>query len=320
MAYSSPSTKRIKEQFLSKRNEAVKLAEKRTREVESAIPDLCGIDREIAMIGMKTFGAALSGGDVDRKIAELRGEHNRLLAERARLLTEHGYPADYTNIVYECDICGDTGFVGTKMCSCMKNAIAIAEYEESGIANLMAEQSFDTFRLDYYTGIEKEAMSRNLSILRSYAENFSKKTVESWLLFGGTGLGKTHLSTSVAKVVIDRGYHVVYDSIQSVLADFEAQRFGDGTPGDGKTDKYFDCDLLILDDLGTEMTNQFTLACMYNIINTRMIRKKPVIASTNLSQAELRSRYSDRITSRLFGEYRPLVFMGKDIRAQKLLK
>ena len=320
MAYSSPSTKRIKEQYLSKRADAAERSERRKREVEAAIPALAAIDRELSLLGMKVFGAALSGGDIDYKINGLKAEQERLTAERARLLTEHGYPADYTDIVYECDICGDTGFVGTKMCSCMKNAIALAEYEESGIANLMAEQSFDSFKLDYYTGVEKEAMARNLSILRSYAESFSSKTTDSWLLFGGTGLGKTHLSTSVAKVVIDRGFHVVYDSIQSVIAAFETQRFGDGTPGDGMTDKYFDCDLLILDDLGTEMTNQFTLACLYNIINSRIIKRKPVIASTNLSQSELRSRYSDRITSRLFGEYRPLVFMGKDIRAQKLLK
>lgn len=320
MAYNSPSARRIKEQFMNKRFEAEQKCERKKREAEARIPELINIDAELSSIGSKVFRAALAGEDVEQKISEFKRDHTYLLSKRAQLLLENGYPTDYLDIVYDCPICNDTGFVGTKMCSCMKNAIALAEYEESGISNLMKEQRFETFSLDYYSGVDKEAMTRNYTILKAYAESFDSETEQSWLLFGGTGLGKTHLSTSVAKVVIDRGYRVVYNSIQAALADFEAQRFGDGAPGDGKTDKYFECDLLILDDLGTEMTNQFTISCLYNIINTRINKRKPVIASTNLSQAELRSRYSDRITSRLFGEYRPLVFMGRDIRAQKLLK
>lgn len=320
MSYTNENVRRIKESYINKRFNAVAESEARKREVEAIIPEIVDIDRELSLVGTKVFHAAISGGNVEAKISELRDENKYLLAKRAELLEAEGYPPNYTDIHYECNICNDTGFVDTQMCSCMRNAIILAEFESSGIGHLMAEQCFETFSLDYYTGVERDAMERNLSILKKYAATFSADTKQNWLLLGGTGLGKTHMSTAVAKVVIERGYNVVYDTVQNVIGAFEEQRFGDGTVGDGRTDKYFDCDLLIIDDLGTEISNQFTLSCLYNIINTRINRRKPVIASTNLTQSELRSRYSDRITSRLFGEYRPLVFMGRDIRAQKLLK
>lgn len=320
MSFTPENVRKIKESFMNKRFNAQQQSERKKREAEERIPELAQIDRELSLVGSKVFKAAVDGGDLEMQISRLKDENRYLLSKRAQLLMENGYPADYTDIQYECPLCNDTGYIGTKMCSCMRDQIILAEYESSGILNLMATQTFDTFNLDYYAGVEKEAMGRNVAILRAFADSFTDTTYRNWLLLGGTGLGKTHLSTAVAKAVIERGYRVVYDSTQAILSDFEAQRFGDGNPGDGTTDKYFDCDLLILDDLGTEMTNQFTLSCLYNIINTRINKRKPVIASTNLTQSELRSRYSDRITSRLFGEYRPLVFMGRDVRAQKLLK
>ena len=152
------------------------LIKRKKQEAESKIPELADINAELASIGAKVLRAALEGDDIDQKISEFKRDHNYLLSKRAQLLTENGYPEDYLDVVYECPICNDVGFVGMKMCSCMKNAIALAEYEESGISNLMKEQRFETFSLDYYTGVDKEVMSRNYSILKSYAESFDENT------------------------------------------------------------------------------------------------------------------------------------------------
>ncbi len=320
MAYTKENFRKVIEAFQNKRSNAAAESERRKAEVEAIIPELADIDRELSAVGTRVFRAAIGGGDIDSYIAELKEENKYLRKKRAMLLEAEGFPPDYTDIRYECTLCNDSGYVGTQMCTCMKSALVAGEIEASGIGHLMSEQSFETFSIDYYSGVERDTMERNLAILKKFAVSFSPDTKQNWLLLGGTGLGKTHLSTSVAKVVIERGYSVVYDTMQNIMASYEEQRFGDGHVGDGSTDKYIDCDLLIIDDMGTEMGGQFTVACLYNLINSRINRRKPVIASTNLTQAELRSRYSDRITSRLFGEYRPLVFMGRDIRAQKLLK
>ena len=161
-------------------------------------------------------------------------------------------------------------------------------------------------------------MTQNLSILRRYAEEFDIHA-DSLILCGGTGLGKTHLSTSVARGVIDRGYDVCYVTAIQLFSDFEAMRFGQGLSESG-TDpaRYTDCDLLILDDLGTEVTNQFTNSCLYLVVNNRINRNLPTIINTNLSHKEMQARYTDRVASRIFGEYKPLFFVGTDIRRQRL--
>ena len=165
-------------------------------------------------------------------------------------------------------------------------------------------------------------MGQNVRLLREFGENFVPGKSDSFLFLGATGLGKTHLSTAAALAVIEKGAYVVYESALTLFGEFEEERFHRSSydmdeNADG-TDRFTDCDLLIIDDLGCEVTSAFTVSCLYNIINTRMIRHKSTIISTNLTQAELRKRYSDRIISRLFGEYKPLVFRGNDVRAQKL--
>jgi len=160
-----------------------------------------------------------------------------------------------------------------------------------------------------------------LKTVRQYAKDFTTDKARNMLFLGPTGLGKTHLSTSLAKVIIDRGYDVVYESAQNIFSDFEYDRFKSGYSEDrsgGRASKYLECDLLIIDDLGTELSNQFTISCLYNIINTRINREQSTIISSNMTQNDLRERYADRITSRLLGEFKVLFFMGEDIRAQKL--
>jgi DNA replication protein DnaC len=262
------------------------------------------------------MAAALRGGNVDDAVAAMREENESLRRMRGELLVQAGYPADYTDIRYRCEACGDTGFIGTKMCACMRRELVLAGYESSGIGRLMQTQSFDTFSLDYYPAQDRGGMETNYRTLREFAAHFDSRRGENYLLIGTTGLGKTHLSTSVARLVIDSGFDVVYDTAQGVFSAFEAAQFG--RDEDAGEEKYLRCELLILDDLGTELTNNFTVACLYNIINTRLNNHLSTIINTNLTHSELRTRYADRITSRLFGEFRPLLFTGSDIRREKL--
>lgn len=320
MSYSSENVKKVRESFRDKREHADAAAKKRKEQLYALSPEIARIDRDLSSVGAAIMEAALTsrGEELDRRISALRERHVALRHKRDDIVASLGYPTDYSDVKYECEKCSDTGFVDISMCSCMREALALARLEDSGIGSLMRGQSFETFSLDYYRGADKAAVERNLQLLRYFAEKFHKGSSESWLLTGPTGLGKTHLSTAVAKRVIENGCDVVYTTMFDLISAFERQRFGSGSGDDGTTDKYFETDLLILDDLGTEIVNQFTISVLYNIINSRLNRRLSTIINTNLTGGDLRDKYADRITSRLFGEYGLLLFNGRDIRAQKL--
>ncbi|MBQ8388521.1 MAG: ATP-binding protein [Clostridia bacterium] len=322
MGYNRENYARIREMYETKYKIAQDAADARRAETQARIPGLEEIDRQLSSVGMRIMAEALGAGEnCADKIAQIRSDTERLRAQKEQMLVAAGYPADYTDVKYECEKCSDSGFVDGYMCECMKRELVMAGYESSGIANLLRTQSFDTFSLDYYKNNPEahRLMSMNLDYLKRYADGFRGRGSENLLLMGGTGLGKTHLSSSVAKRVIERGYDVYYVSAINMLSNFEYQRFGSSMSAEVEsTDRCFDCDLLIIDDLGTEITNQFSISVIYNLINTRLNTGKPTVVSTNLTQSELRQRYSDRITSRIFGEYRPIVFKGVDVRAQKI--
>ncbi len=317
MAYSKENLRAVKECLTARRSTAIAEYEKRQTEVFVKLPELIPVERSLSMTGAKIMSSALSHELTAETLSEIRSENERLRALKAKILTSNGYPSDYLDIKYTCPACSDTGYVGIDMCACMKRELVKLGLESSGLGRLLDRQSFENFSLDYYAGKDKLTAEMNLRLLHSYAENFSGNNDDSWLLLGGTGLGKTHLSTAVARVIIERGFDVVYASAQDIISAFEMRRFG-GDYESTAEERFFSCDLLIIDDLGVEMTNQFTVSCIYNIINSRINSRRATLISTNLTQTELRSRYADRITSRLFGEFRPLLFTGRDIRGQKL--
>ena len=323
MAYNKDNYRRIRTAYQTKYLIAYEAADKRLAEIHAKSPELAAIDRELSRAGAKIAMAALGTGEAYReKLAEVERENLALQQKRAELLTSLGYPVDYTEPPYECALCGDTGFVGVKMCDCMRRELVLAAYETSGLGALMRTQSFDTFSPDYYgTGEEKVRMQRNLDMMRTYAEEFSTAS-DNLLLVGATGLGKTHLSTSVARRVIDRGFDVYYASALQMFSDFEHTRFGTGVADAPSVDvsRYSECELLILDDLGTEVANQFTNSCLYLVLNNRINLHRPTIISTNLSSKEIKERYTDRIASRILGDFKPLLFVGTDVRRQKLTK
>lgn len=324
MGYNKNNYKRIREEYETKYLIARQRADRRRAEIQAAIPEIAAIDRELATTGLSIMEASLSGDDLDTRINEARIHNLALQSRRTEILKAHGYPADFTEVQYDCPLCGDTGFVDIHMCACMRKKIIEAGYESSGMGNLIHTQTFDNFSLDYYKGSPEEyrTMTRVRDLIKTYAENFTAGSSGNLFLYGNTGLGKTHLSSAVAKTVIDRGYDVFYVTALSMISDFEYSRFGNDT-GDETgfdTSRYFDCDLLIIDDLGTEVINKFTTSTLYNIINRRLATGRSTIINTNLTQEDFRKQYWDRITSRVFGEYICLPFLGSDIRRQKIQK
>ena len=316
MGFNSEDFVRIREEYSKKYLKAREKAEERRREVYLKIPELRTLDGMLSRTASQIMGA-INSENTEEKLADIRKENEALLAQRGEILRAFGYPEDYTDVRYECDECGDTGYVDTKMCSCMRRALVLAGYRSSGIYALMRTQSFDSFSPDYYPN--KTEMKKVCEGLRRYAEEFGADTYKNFLFIGGTGLGKTHLSTSVAAKVVERGFDVMYVSACGLISDFEAKRFGSRDSREtSETGRYYSADLLIIDDFGTEISNQFTVSCFYDIINSRMISGRSTIINTNLKEFEIKERYGERITSRLFGEYRPIIFSGTDIREQKI--
>ena len=336
MSYNQENYRRIRQEYEHKYLRAREDADRRRAEVTRALPALAAIDRQLSTTGLELMRLSLEhGADSEARSAALdalRQKNTELQALRGRILTDAGYPADYTALRYECEACSDTGYLDDgKMCRCMRDKLVAAGYASSGLGALLRQQTFDNYSLDYFKTDERtyRTMSHAYHTMREFAQQFSsgerenERRGESLLLVGGTGLGKTHLSTAVARTVLDAGFDVLYTSAVDLLGNFEMARFGNsGAAGEGSvtadTSRYFDCDLLIIDDLGTEVANQFTISCLYNVINTRLSTRRATIISTNLMQDELRRRYWDRITSRLFGEYKILLFLGTDVRAQKV--
>lgn len=327
MGYNSENYRRIRGDYETKYKRAHEDADRRRAQLHEAVPGVREIDAQLGRVGLEIMSAIVKGGAATAKqIGEIRKKNEQLQAKRAELLSKYGYPEDYSDVRYECPICSDSGFVDGKMCACMKKELVMAGCESSGMGHLMRTQSFDNFSLDYYARNKAEygEMERNLSVALRFSEGFSGRGSGNLLLMGGTGLGKTHLCSAMARVIIERGYDVYYTGAQGMISDFERERFGNSSGGFASggedTSRYFECDLLIIDDLGTEVTNQFTVACLFNIINTRLSQGMPTIINTNLSAGDMKARYSDRIVSRLLGEYRTLRFVGHDVRAQKLAK
>ena len=321
MAYNPENYKRIAAQYKDKNLRAKEAAEARRAELHEKLPQVAEIDRALSATGLRSMREALNGREgLDARIRKLEEGNNLLLEARREILRANGYPEDYSSVKYECEECQDVGFVNGKMCKCMRRALTLAGYESSGVLKLIGKQNFDTFDLTYYEGAERANMERILDRAKRYAAGFDGKHMRNLLFIGTTGLGKTHLSSAIAKEVVEGGFDVVYESAQRIFSDFEAEKFGRAAAGENRTERYLSCDLLIIDDLGTEMQSQFTVSCLYHLVNTRRISEKSMIISTNIRKEELLAKYTDRITSRLFGEFEICVFAGKDIRSQKLMR
>ena len=319
MGYNVKDYVRIRDEYTKKYQVARNRAETRRMEIHARIPEVRDIDAKLSRTGLDIMDAIQHGRDTEAAIRELEARNNQLIARRGEILSAYGYAPDYTDVHYDCELCGDTGFVETTMCECMKKALVKAGFESSGLGNLIGSQSFENFEFKYYSKEKLPLVRSGVDELKSFAESFDSSTYKNFIMMGTTGLGKTHLSTSVAERVIKRGYSVVYVSAVSMIRDFSnsIHRGRDNDVVD--ISKYYDCDLLIIDDLGTEVTNRLTQSYFYEVINERINGRRCTIINTNLTIAEIKENYSDRVFSRVLGEYVLLPFEGVDIRKQKSL-
>lgn len=294
------------------REKAINEAHQKTLALDEKYPDIAEIDKELSLVSSRIVSAMRSENCED-EINRIKERNLALQEARRQKLLSYGVPEDYDTPVFSCPVCSDTGYDGKTFCSCIIKMCAVDAYLSSGLGKALLDQTFENFSLKYYGGKSREEMSGVLDTCLDFAQSFG--TGANLLLTGGTGLGKTHLSSAIAQKVIDKGYTVVYESAQTVFDAFESVRFG---RGNDNTDKYITCDLLIIDDLGTEFSTQYTASVLYQLVNQRLINGKSLILSTNLGGKELLKRYGDRIYSRLLGSFDTCVFSGNDVRLIKL--
>ena len=286
---------------------------RRRRDAYARIPALRETDARLAALVGETASAAAGNG---RPLADIRAESLDLQARRAELLAENGLPADWLDGAWACKKCRDTGYADGRMCSCLRELYDKRRADELSVLLNLGDERFETFDLTYYNGDARRQMEKILSICRSYAENFGPAS-PNLLMRGGTGLGKTFLSACIARVVSARGFSVVYETTVAAMTAYEDQKFRDKPEAEDAIRRLTDCDLLILDDLGTEMTTEFTKSALYTLLNARLLAGKKTVVSTNLSREELERRYTPAIASRLGGDYQELPFVGQDIRPLK---
>ncbi len=293
--------------------------DRREAEVYAAVPEIRRIDAEMRGLLGELLDCTARGETAAAGLERVQKRSEALCAEKAGLLAARGFGADYLDELVTCPVCRDSGYLENgALCACL-----LTLYEEEKAKELSAllragEKRFADFRLDYYTGEARECMELTLANARAYAERFGPDSA-NLLLQGGTGLGKTFLSGCIARTVSAGGHSVVYETAQEAFGAFEEQKFSRDAEtyaaASEKVKRILNCELLILDDLGTELTTSFTQSALYNIINSRLTANRKTIISTNLSDAELAARYIPQIVSRINGEYETLLFMGRDIRA-----
>lgn len=295
---------------------------RRTRELHREIPEIGDIDRKLSSTIDVLAKIILSNSpDTAQKIEKLKNENLELQQRMRELLRSHGYPEDYLDPIYNCKKCHDTGMGENGRCSCYNDVLKMIASNELSKSLPMGLTCFESFDLSLYSDQPKaelknksprDIMKQNYDFCVSYAEDFLIPG-DSIFMTGGTGLGKTHLSLSVAKKVIEKNYSVVYGSVPDLLRKIENAHFNKTEDDAEVMNTLKECDLLLLDDLGAEFESQFYVSCLYELINTRLNYGRPTIVNTNLTGTELKKRYSDRIVSRLYS-MKTLVFSGDDIR------
>lgn len=327
MAYSKKIYDIATQKLSSRRNSALSVAEYRKNEVYQKISRLSDIDSQLATISIDTIKAVLSGEDADALLCSLKEKSVALQNEYAELLKSNGYSEDYLKPQFACDKCSDTGYVEcdnkTVVCDCFKKLLSSVACEELNKISPLSLSTFDTFKLSMYSNsvdqngnVPYNRMSKIYDYCLNYAMTFTAKS-KGILMKGNTGLGKTHLSLAIANEVIQKGYSVVYVSAPDILSKLEKEHFSYDYSNEQETmQSLIDCDLLILDDLGTEFTTQFSSTAIYNLFNTRINTGKPMIINTNLSDEDLRNTYSPRFTSRIMSTCDILEFIGTDIRSK----
>ncbi|MDK2918887.1 MAG: replication protein DnaC [Candidatus Petromonas sp.] len=318
--------KEILLEYEKKRDRAQKELEYRKAQVYDMVPRIKEIDDEIAKVGIKLSKAILHNlSSYEEEVNKIKEYTEKLKQEKAVLLTENNIPLHFLEISYECDTCKDTGFLNSgEKCNCFKQKLIEKAYQMSNISHLLEKENFQNFNIELFSDEKfndeeltpRENILQVLNICEGFVFNFDKNNDENLLFYGTTGLGKTFMCNCIAKILLDKGKIVIYQTAFKILEILEEYKFSrDKTPELKMSyELLFDCDLLIIDDLGTELTNTFTNIEIFNIINARIVNNKKTIVSTNLSPAEIIDIYGDRVSSRIFGKFNMLKFYGPDLR------
>jgi DNA replication protein DnaC len=301
--------------------------DRRREEAYLAVPQLKELEEEMISLSAKSGRMALLGDESGLK--DLKSKTLDLKARQIELLVSNGYPADFIEMRYQCSKCKDTGYIGNEKCNCFKQAIADLMYSGSNIKSILAHENFSTFSFRYYSDdYVDEALGlsplSNMQKVVAGCKNFIKhfqKNHDNLLLLGNTGVGKTFLANCIAKELLDRGFTVIYLTAFRLFDILEKYKFGKEEESSylasNQFDYILDCDLLIIDDLGTEMNNTFTNSQLYLIINERLLRQKSTVISTNLSLTNINTNYGERIFSRIISNYSAHRIIGEDIRLHK---
>ena len=312
--------------YNKKRLKASQEADLKREKLYKSLPRLAEIDREMKLFSINLSKIFLSQPeDLDGQVNKLRQEIDDLKKERQSIYEKNNISPDYLDIEYGCQKCSDTGCTPDgKRCSCFNRQIIDNLFEVSNMINMLEKENFNTFDINVFSNEsyknEKLTPRQNMYYILEISEDFCSNfhdTGVNLLFYGGTGLGKTFMCNCIANELLNKEISVLYQTSFSLFETVENHKFNKLNESEENRMNYnmiFDCDLLIIDDLGTEVSNSFTNAELFNIINERMISEKRTIISTNLSLEQLRDTYSDRITSRVFNNFVPLKFYGKDLR------
>lgn len=323
MAYSAEVIRRARERLAQAREDRESENRQHLAQAYEKCPRIRQIDLQLRRTMAQAAQAAFrKGSDGRAEMDAIRQENLALQQERARLVGQY-FEEGYLDDSPICTVCGGSGYVGSNMCECLRELCRQEQKKELTFLSA-GKDRFEQFSLDYYPDRldpvmkvnVRSLMERNLQMCRRYAATFSEKSPN--LLFSGdTGLGKTFLSACIARVVADRGYSVVYESASHLFGKLERAKFYNDEQARQDSQRYTDCDLLIVDDLGTEMPSQFTTSALYTLINDRILYGRPMILSTNLNTEDFSRRYSSQVASRLNGNFQRVPFLGEDIRAKK---
>lgn len=303
------------------------ILEDRMKQAYAQIPDLKEIDDAIAACSVAQARKLLDGDSA--ALEELRQQLDGYRRKKAALLQEHGFSADYFEPSYTCPDCKDTGYINGERCHCFKQAAIQMIYTQSNLKKeILEKENFDTLSFEYYsdkeisqtTGISSlDAMKTAVAEAHAFIDHFDDD-FRNLCFCGNTGIGKTFLSNCIAKELLCRGYSVIYFTAFQLFDILSKDTFGRDGDAQNAHENIFDCDLLIIDDLGTELSNSFTSSQLFLCINERILRRKSTIISTNLGPAQLKNIYTERVFSRMTSSYTMLNLFGTDIRMQKKMR
>jgi DNA replication protein DnaC len=293
---------------------------KRREEIEKNLPDIFDLERKIAKLSINLAVNSLKDiEDRDAFLNNLREEITNMRVKKSELLVSSGYPLDYVSLHYRCNKCKDTGYIGPEKCSCYKQKLVNLYYKNSHQGSILDKNNFEHFNINYYsaqrTSSEPKSPRKNMEdkiipFVMDYLKNF--KTIDANMLFyGSSGTGKTFLSNCIAKDLLDKGFLVVYRTADDLIHDLKRIKFENDS---NLEDMLLNCDLLVLDDLGTEQITDFSSTELFNFLNKKLLMNKKMLISSNYALEKLSRTYSERITSRLFGNFNLFKFYGDDIR------